>query len=370
VSAYVVEGRPPIFYFRGVHGRRPLIALAGLVALLLVAFAASAGAKSGGDDRPVARAAWLGPFTGSASGVVDRYRHTDNGLAGSARFFSDSKDFYRARFTYAFIVHSDGRVEGRGYGNYVAATWRLEGRNPSRPDNPDFACEIPVSGRPFDVKVTGTAERGTLRLRFALVGAGETNADYDCAGFVGYQTQSTYVADSLDLVQKARPIVIDQRRPRIRPLDRAIDTGNQRDYSVHLHNWDISVRGPAEWRHWGRDAGPGAAVSRNDSRTAVCTIVGSARRDRIRGTEGDDVICGLGGSDIIDGRGGNDLIYGGPGNDRITGGGGRDALYGNAGDDTLFGRDGRRDTLDGGAGNDIAAADRRSDRIARLEGFR
>ena len=102
---------------------------------------------------------------------------------------------------------------------------------------------------------------------------------------------------------------------------------------------------------------------------AKCTIVGTARADRLKGTRGNDVICGLGGSDRINGLGGSDVVYGGAGNDRIVGGKGNDRLIGNAGKDRLVGSAGRdrliglagRDRLVGGKGADrlVASRDRR-----------
>ena len=71
-------------------------------------------------------------------------------------------------------------------------------------------------------------------------------------------------------------------------------------------------------------------------------IVGTDRRDRLRGTDADDYI--LGGD-------GNDRLFGLDGNDRLLGGDGNDRLVGNFGDDELYGGDGN-DILRGGAGND------------------
>jgi Ca2+-binding RTX toxin-like protein len=88
--------------------------------------------------------------------------------------------------------------------------------------------------------------------------------------------------------------------------------------------------------------------------------------DVLNGTSGPDLICGLLGNDTIDGLAGNDTLYGGgcnskarpiagagvkDGNDTIAGGDGNDDLYGGSGDDRLSGGAGR-DTLVGGAGND------------------
>jgi hypothetical protein len=75
----------------------------------------------------------------------------------------------------------------------------------------------------------------------------------------------------------------------------------------------------------------------------ACTITGTARGDRLRGTSHRDVICAGEGDDRVDARGGEDAVFGDGGDDRVDGG---------SGDDTLYGGDGR-DRLDGGPGWDV-----------------
>ena len=84
---------------------------------------------------------------------------------------------------------------------------------------------------------------------------------------------------------------------------------------------------------------------------AECTIVGTARADRLVGTSGDDVICGLGGNDVLLGGAGDDRLIGGAGNDRLDGQDGNDTLSGDVGNDILIGGTGD-DSMAGGAGND------------------
>jgi Ca2+-binding RTX toxin-like protein len=142
----------------------------------------------------------------------------------------------------------------------------------------------------------------------------------------------------------------------------------------------------------------------------LCTVIGTARADRIIGTRGNDVICGLGGNDviaggggidIIDGANGKDRLRGGPGgdkliglrgndklngnagNDRVGGGAGKDVIRGAAGKDRLSARDRRRDFVDGGKERDRATIDRlargarrtkaalrRTDRVRKVEARR
>jgi Ca2+-binding RTX toxin-like protein len=113
----------------------------------------------------------------------------------------------------------------------------------------------------------------------------------------------------------------------------------------------------------------GAAAS--GKRTARCTIVGTARSDRLRGTSKKDVICGLGGNDRIQARGGNDVVVGGPGRDTLNGNKGRDRLYGNGGNDKLVSRDRKiGEPLDGGTGRDRATADRGDRMMSFVRGVR
>jgi hypothetical protein len=93
----------------------------------------------------------------------------------------------------------------------------------------------------------------------------------------------------------------------------------------------------------------GSVVARKD-----CTIVGTPKADRIKGSRGNDVICGLGGNDVIKGRGGRDLIDGGAGNDRLSGGAKRDTLAALAG----------KDRLRGGSGADRLGAGKVGDRVS------
>ena len=102
-------------------------------------------------------------------------------------------------------------------------------------------------------------------------------------------------------------------------------------------------------------------------RPVRCTIVGTQGADVIRGTTRRDVICGLGGNDTILGRGGDDVVYGGPGADVINGGLGHDRIFGGGGRDTVHVRDGRRDVVAGGPGNDLAIVDQRLDRLTSVE---
>lgn len=79
--------------------------------------------------------------------------------------------------------------------------------------------------------------------------------------------------------------------------------------------------------------------------------IGTAGRDKLKGTGKADGILGLAGNDLLSGLAGNDSICGGSGRDRLIGGPGRDRLLGQAGRDFLLGGKGR-DRLRGGPGRD------------------
>ena len=105
--------------------------------------------------------------------------------------------------------------------------------------------------------------------------------------------------------------------------------------------------------------GPGGSLIPRD----LCTVIGTARADRIIGTTGNDVICGLGGNDVIAGGGGIDIIDGANGNDRLTGGSGGDKLIGLRGKDKLNGNTGN-DRVGGGAGKDVIRGAAGKDRLS------
>lgn len=85
------------------------------------------------------------------------------------------------------------------------------------------------------------------------------------------------------------------------------------------------------------------------------------------GERGDDIIIGTVKKEILRGLGGNDEIRGGGGNDTLVGHAGEDQLIGNAGDDSLRGGD-DADTLIGSEGNDILKGQAGDDRLLGGEG--
>jgi hypothetical protein len=84
---------------------------------------------------------------------------------------------------------------------------------------------------------------------------------------------------------------------------------------------------------------------------------GTRREDVIRGGAGDDALLGKGGDDQLLGGRGADRLWGGAGSDELFDDRGRDRLDGGAGDDRLSTKDGNRDVVDCGAGEDVAIGD-------------
>ena len=89
--------------------------------------------------------------------------------------------------------------------------------------------------------------------------------------------------------------------------------------------------------------------------------IGTDSRDRMKGSDIDDIIRGNGGNDQLNGKAGDDYIDGGTGADRLVGEAGNDTLFGGTGNDNLIGGAGAdvlidgdgRDKVQGNAGDDV-----------------
>ena len=93
------------------------------------------------------------------------------------------------------------------------------------------------------------------------------------------------------------------------------------------------------------------------------TAMGWRGEDQLRGSPHDEALLGLGKDDEIWGLPGADALYGGGGDDGLYGGSGRDTLLAGAGDDFVEARDGQRDYVECGFGDDTASVDPQ-DRVA------
>ena len=124
------------------------------------------------------------------------------------------------------------------------------------------------------------------------------------------------------------------------------------------------------------------------------TFIGTAGGDSLVGSSGSDLMRGLGGNDLLRGDAGDDIVTGGAGDDRLEGDAGGDRVFGGAGADRVLGslppnfgfeddggdllsggrgpdridaRDGHRDTVDCGGGQDVVLADAKDDVHADCE---
>jgi hypothetical protein len=88
--------------------------------------------------------------------------------------------------------------------------------------------------------------------------------------------------------------------------------------------------------------------------------------DRVRGGDGHDCLVGGSGGDRLLGEDGYDRLTGGSGADRLDGGPGRNAYDAGPGDDRVKARNGRRETVRCGPGEDTARADA-NDRLRGCE---
>lgn len=95
----------------------------------------------------------------------------------------------------------------------------------------------------------------------------------------------------------------------------------------------------------------------------------TGKRDKLDGTRFGDTLRGGKGNDRLRGRGGDDCLKGEAGRDKLRGGTGRDILSGGSGDDVLKARDGERDRVRCGGGDDRAKVDKR-DRVKGCETLR
>ena len=105
----------------------------------------------------------------------------------------------------------------------------------------------------------------------------------------------------------------------------ALAAGGQASFTVRTTTGGAGV-GEASALAVSATSDPDTINNRATLSVAVCTKLGTPRRDRLQGTAGPDVLCGMGGDDVLVGRGGDDVLVGGPGRDRLSGAGGKDTV--------------------------------------------
>ena len=96
------------------------------------------------------------------------------------------------------------------------------------------------------------------------------------------------------------------------------------------------------------------------SKSSFATAAATAGNDTLNGGDGDDKLYGAGGNDTLNGGKGNDKLFGGTGNDKLNGGPGTNSYSGGAGNDTINAQNGKKETVDCGAGQE-GRGDRRQE---------
>ena len=247
----------------------------------------------------------------------------------------------------AVTMQPDGKIVLAGYGgsNTAVAVTRL---NPDGSFDTSFD-EDGTSGADFGGGEEGRAVVLQPNGKIVVAGSTSVNGDFAVARLQpGGALDTTFSVDGMEMIDFGGD-------------DQGYATALQRDGRIVLAgstsvNSDIAVARLQGDPPEGAGGGPGgdgpdgglgsrSGVPRCAGRQA--TIVGTAGRDRLRGTRRADVIVALGGNDRVSAAGGADLVCGGRGNDRLGGGRGPDRLNGGQGKDTLSGGPGR-DRLFGG----------------------
>jgi Ca2+-binding RTX toxin-like protein len=103
---------------------------------------------------------------------------------------------------------------------------------------------------------------------------------------------------------------------------------------------------------------------------AGASAAATGGNDTIHGGGGNDTLYGAGGNDKLFGDAGKDKLFGGGGSDKLTGGPGVNKYDGGAGNDTVNARNGKKETVNCGAGKkDVAVVDKR-DKVKGCEKVR
>jgi Ca2+-binding RTX toxin-like protein len=101
----------------------------------------------------------------------------------------------------------------------------------------------------------------------------------------------------------------------------------------------------------------GANNDRLSGGIGLDVLLGGKGHDKLRGDAGNDRLSGGDGRDSLKGGAGADRLNGGAGRDRLSGGSGNNRYVGGSGNDVLSARNGFRDVVNCGSGDDRARVD-------------
>lgn len=227
------------------------------------------------------------------------------------------------------------------------------------------------SGRGGTLSLSLLPAPDQLELDVSIEDVGYTTAESGKAVIVGEITCSSPAALYIY-------VEVAQRRGG----DRVTGGGSQEIDCTGSERWLVTATGRSPFEagvsgvdvHVNSEEGAEAFTSKSVPLRS-CTIIGTLKDDKIRGTDKNDRICSLAGNDQIFGglgddklRGhdGDDVVVGGSGNDLLTGGYGNDAVSGQSGNDVLYGDHGD-DDLDGGPGSDSCQGESGQNRFRSCE---
>jgi hypothetical protein len=204
--------------------------------------------------RPSAASA-LDAWTGTVEGSMVEHGHRDNQDPDPEhRLIVDDDQVYRIRFSFGFRVTENGDIVGSGQGEYLEASWHIEGTNGGAQVLCDPVFTVPET---FDVEVVGQANGRTLEVEFRLIDVMESNPETDCGGnFTAYAVESFEIVGSMNTAD-ARMVTLDQANPSLAPitLHESIQDGDRlREVD---HEWTFDIRHDCGGSDYGDPSGSG-----------------------------------------------------------------------------------------------------------------
>jgi hypothetical protein len=158
----------------------------------------------------------LDAWTGTVTGSMVEHGHRDNQDPDpDLRLIVDDDQAYRIRFSFGFRVTENGDIVGTGQGEYLEASWHIEGTNGGQQVLCDPVMTVPET---FDVEVVGQANGRSLEVEFRLIDVMESNPETDCGGnFTAYAVESFEIVGSMNTAD-ARMVTLDQANPSLAPI--------------------------------------------------------------------------------------------------------------------------------------------------------